>query len=442
MAVYAYDGTWYERRPDAVVNVVSAAEVSAILQLANRERIPIVPRGSGTGLSGGSVPVAGGIVLNLALMNKILEIDVPNMAAVAQPGVVTATLQQQVESRRLFYPPDPASLKQCTIGGNVAMNSGGPRGLKYGVTKDYVLGIEVVIPNGDTLRLGGKPVKNVTGYSLAQLFVGSEGTLGVITQATLRLIPLPKARSVALAIFPNLDEAAGIVGVILGAGIVPSTIEIMDRTTIWCVEQYIKMGLPLDVDALILVEVDGDPDSVQAQVREVSALCLSHGASSVEVAITAKEMDDLWLVRRSISPSLARLRPNKLGEDISVPRAAIVPMVREVQQIAAHRDLTIAMFGHISDGNLHPNMLFDQGNPEELAHVQEAAEDIFAAAVSLGGTLSGEHGIGLLKREFLSMDLSPAVIEAMRLVKSSFDPNNILNPGKMFPQGGPKIPGG
>ena len=440
MAVYAYDGTWYEHRPDVVVNALSSGEVSAILRLADGERIPIVPRGAGTGLAGGSVPASGGIVLNLAMMNRILEVDVENMVAVAQPGVITGVLQEEVEKLRLFYPPDPASLKQCTIGGNVAMNAGGPRGLKYGVTKDYVLGLEVVVPNGDTLRLGGKPVKNVTGYNLSQLFVGSEGTLGVVTEVTVRLVPLPKARSMALAVFPRLEDAASVVGVVLAAGIVPTTIEIMDRTTVRSVEEYTGRGLPVEAEALILVEVDGAPETAAAQADEVSELCRKQGASSVRRATTAKEMDEMWLVRRSISPSLARLRPNKLGEDISVPRAAIVSTVREIQQIAARNDVTIAVFGHISDGNLHPNILFDRRNKDELERVKKAAEEIFAAATSVGGTLSGEHGIGLLKREFLGMDLSPEVIDAMRRVKSAFDPNNVLNPGKVFPQGGDRIP--
>lgn len=440
LAVYAYDGTWYEERPDAVVMPSSAQQVSMVLQLAVRERIPVVPRGAGTGLAGGSVPVEGGIALNMAAMNKILEIDTTNFVAVVQPGVVTADLQAAVEQRRLFYPPDPASLKQCTIGGNVAMNAGGPRGLKYGVTKDYVLGLEVVVPGGDILRLGGKAIKNVTGYSLTQLFVGAEGTLGVITEATLKLLPLPKAKSTALAIFPEIEEAAAIVNLVLGAGIVPSTIEIMDATTIKCVEAYLHRGLPLDAEAMILIEVDGDENSVQSQLQEVEEICLEHGARSVIKASTPEAMEDAWLARRSVSPSLARIAPNKLGEDISVPRAAIVPMVKSIHEIARRNELTIALFGHISDGNLHPNILFDRKNPAEMQRVRKAAEEIFAAATGFGGTLSGEHGIGLLKREFLNLDLSPQVIEAMRKIKAVFDPYNILNPGKVFPTGEGGIP--
>ncbi|MBI2954816.1 MAG: FAD-binding protein [Chloroflexi bacterium] len=433
LAVYAYDGTFYEGRPDVVVMPLSAPEVSKILQLAVRERIPVVPRGAGTGLAGGSVPVHGGIILNLAMMNKILEIDGVNSVAVAQPGVVTGDLQNAVEQRGLFYPPDPASLKQCTIGGNVAMNGGGPRGLKYGVTKDYVLGLEVVLPSGDILRLGGKSIKNVTGYSLMQLFVGSEGTLGVVTEVTVKLLPLPKARSAALVVFPSMERAAGIVNTILGAGVVPSTIEIMDDTTIKCVEAYLRMGLPLDVEALIIVEVDGDETSVASQLEAVAQICLENGARSVTRATTARAIDEVWLARRSVSPSLARMRPSKLGEDISVPRSAILPVVKSIQEIGRRNELTIAVFGHISDGNLHPNILFDRRDPDEMQRVEKASREIFAAAVGFGGTLSGEHGIGLLKREFLPLDLSPQVIEAMRAVKSAFDPHNILNPGKVFP---------
>jgi glycolate oxidase len=434
LAVYAYDGTVYEQRPDIVVLVDSAEEIANVLKLANRERVPVVPRGAGTGLAGGSVPVQHGIVLNVARMNKIVEIDPINMVAVVQPGVVTAALQAEVEKRGLFYPPDPASLKQCTLGGNVAMNAGGPRGLKYGVTKDYVLGLEVVTPTGEILRLGGKAIKNVTGYSLTQFFIGSEGTLGIITEATLRLIPLPKARATALAIFPEMEKAASIVNVILGAGIVPVTIELMDHTTIECVEAYLHQGLPMDVDALILVEVDGDAAIVRAQLEEVTQICLANGASSVRPALTTAEQDEVWLARRSTSPALARMRPNKLGEDISVPRSSIVPMVQHIQDISRRTELPIAIFGHISDGNLHPNILFDRRDEKEMERVHQASEGIFRAAVSLGGTLSGEHGIGLLKKEFLPLDLSPQVIEMMHTLKNAVDPNGILNPGKMFPE--------
>ena len=433
LLVFSYDGTFCEQRPDVVVVPASTEEVSRVLKYADHQRIPVYPRGAGTGLAGGAIPVEGGIALNLATMNKIREIDLPNMAAVVEPGVITATLQESVDKLGAFYPPDPASLKQCTLGGNVAMNAGGPRGLKYGVTSNYVLGLEVVIPGGDVLRLGGKPIKNVTGYSLTQLFVGSEGTLGVVTEVSLRLVPLPKARAVALAVFPRLEDAAAIVQVVLSAGIVPATIEIMDSSAIACVEAYLHIGLPLDVDALILIEVDGEESLVVRQLDEVADLCAANGASSVQKATSPPEIDRLWLARRSVSGSLARLRPHKLGEDICVPRSSIVPMVRGIKEIAARYDLPLAIYGHISDGNLHPNLLFDRRNPEEMERVHRASGEIFAAAVKYGGTLSGEHGIGLLKKEFLGMALSPPVIDAMRRVKAAFDPNGIMNPGKMFP---------
>jgi len=433
LLVFSYDGTFCEERPDVVVVPTSTEEVSRILRYADRERIPVYPRGAGTGLAGGAIPVEGGIALNMATMNRIRDVDLPNMVAVVEPGVVTASLQESVEKVGVFYPPDPASLKQCTLGGNVAMNAGGPRGLKYGVTNNYVLGLEVVIPGGDVLRLGGKPIKNVTGYSLTQLFVGSEGTLGVVTEATLRLIPPPKARAVAAAVFPRLEDAAAIVQIILGVGIVPVTIEIMDSSAIACVEAYLHIGLPLDADALILIEVDGEECLVARQLDEVADICASNGASNVQKATSPTEIDGLWLARRSVSGSLARLRPHKLGEDICVPRSSIVPMIRAIKEIATRHDVTLAIYGHISDGNLHPNMLFDRRNPEEVERVHRAASEIFAAAVKYGGTLSGEHGIGLLKKDFLGIALSPEVIEAMKRVKAAFDPNGIMNPGKMFP---------
>lgn len=433
LAVFAYDGTFCEERPDVVVVPASVTEVSRVLRFADENRIPVYPRGAGTGLAGGSVPTQGGIALNLAPMNVIREIDLANMVAVVEPGVVTAVLQEAVEKQGAFYPPDPASLKQCTLGGNVAMNAGGPRGLKYGVTNSYVLGLEAVLPGGEVLRLGGKPIKNVTGYSLTQLFVGSEGTFGVVTEITLRLVPLPAARAVALAVFPRLEDAAAIVQTILGTGIVPATIEIMDSTTIACVEAYLHLGLPLDVDALVIIEVDGDPALLLRQLDQVADLCAAHGASSLQKATAPAEIDRLWLARRSVSPSLARLRPHKLGEDISVPRGSIVPMVRALKEIAARHEITIAIYGHISDGNLHPNMLFDRRKPEERERVHRASRDIFAAAVAFGGTLSGEHGIGLLKKECLGMALANEVISAMKRVKAAFDPHGIMNPGKVFP---------
>jgi len=435
LTVYAYDSTWVEHRPDVVVSPLNTQEVSAILKLADEARVPVVPRGAGSGLAGGSVPVDGGIALNLALMNQIKCIDPVDMVAVVEPGVITATLQEAVEALGLFYPPDPASMKHCTLGGNVAMNAGGPRGLKYGVTRDYVLGLEVVVPGGEVLQIGGRAIKKATGYPFTQLFVGSEGTLGVFTEITLKLIPKPQARGALLAVFLRLEDAAASVTKILNSGIMPATIEIMDQITLRTVEEYLKIGLPQDVEAVILVECDGNAEAVAQEVEAIVKLCQANGAREVKRARNAAERDELWKARQSVSPSLSRLKPNKLGEDITVPRSQIVTMVKQIQDIAQRNNVFIALFGHISDGNLHPNIVCDRRDKEEMKRVQQAAQEIFEAAIALKGTLSGEHGIGFLKKEFLPMDLSPQVIELQRRVKTAFDPHNILNPNKIFPTG-------
>jgi len=433
LATYAYDGTFLESPPDCVVLPESTAHVAAIMRLATAHRIPIVSRGAGSGLAGGTVPLAGGIVLSMVRMNRILELDTVNMCARVQPGVITGDLQKVVAAEGLLYPPDPASLRQSTIGGNVGMCAGGPKGLKYGVTKDFVLGLEAVLADGRVLRSGGKMIKNVTGYNLTQLFVGSEGTLGVVTEVILRLVPRPRASRTALAVFPRIDDAARIVTIILGAGITPATIELMDRASIRAVEDFKPFGLPTDAEAVLLIEVDGDESSVQANVREVGRLCEANGASEVRVATTAAESQTLWEARRAVSPSITRIRPTKLGEDISVPRSQIPAAVRAVQRIAERYNLPIPLYGHISDGNLHPNILFDRHDAAEVERVNAAAGEIFAATVALDGTLTGEHGIGSLKKEYLASALDPVALEMMRAIKAAFDPLNLLNPGKVFP---------
>lgn len=431
---YSYDSTVLQHLPEVVALPKTTDEVAASVELANRERIPIVPRGAGTNLAGGTIPIQGGIVLSLTRMTQILEIDTVNVVAVVQPGVVTGRLQAEVAKKGLYYPPDPASLKVTTIGGNVGMNAGGPHALKYGVTSDYVMGLEVVLPSGAVIRTGGKAIKNVTGYNLTQLFVGSEGTLGVVTEIILRLIPQPRASGSVLAAFSDLDDAATLVNRILQAGVTPAVIEIMDHMTIQTVDDYLQTGLPRDAAALLLIQVDGVREAVEQELKIVAEMCQDAKATPIEVARTEDEEEALWKARRSISPSLTRVRPNKLGEDISVPREAIPEVIRRIQEISRQRDLPIVIFGHISDGNLHPNILFDQQDPAEVEKVEAAAADIFEAATAVGGTLSGEHGIGLLKRKYLSLDLAPETIEVMRAIKRALDPNNIMNPGKIFPQ--------
>jgi glycolate oxidase len=434
LAVFGYDGTWALHRPDAVVSPLTAEEVAAVVKVARTHDAPVVPRGGGTGLAGGSVPVQGGIVVNTTMMNRVLELDGPNMVAVVQPGVVNADLQAQVERIGLFYPPDPQSLRQCTIGGNVATTAGGPRCLKYGTTKDYVLGLQVVLAGGRIIRTGGRMLKVQTGYNLTQLFVGSEGTLGIITEVTLRLIPKPRYKGTVMAVFNRLDDAAESVNKVLLAGILPLALEMMDNACIRSVEAYKSFGLPLDAETVLLIDQDGNDNRVvQEELDEIARLAREGRASEVRQAATPAEADALWQARRAVSPAISRLRPNKLGEDISVPRAQIPAMVRKVTEIAARNRLAIPMFGHIGDGNLHPNILCDLRDQEEMARVQAAAREIFEAAVALGGTLSGEHGIGTLKREFLSRSLDATQVEMMQRIKWALDPENRLNPGKIFP---------
>ncbi len=432
LVCYGYDSSWLSGKAGVVVLPTSVEQVSAVLQLANQQKVPVVTRGAGTGMSGGSIPNEGSIVLGLSRMNRIKEIDRVNLVAVVEPGVVTAELQAEVESLNLFYPPDPASLKQSSLGGNVAEGAGGPRCLKYGTTKDYVLGLEVVLPNGEIIRSGGKLMKDVTGYNLNQLFVGSEGTLGVITEIILRLIPKPEARLTAMAIFPTLEEATKTVANLLGSGILPSTIEIMDNTTIRVVEEYLQMGLPVEAGAILIIEVDGKPEAIRPEIEQVGQVCERSGASEVQVATTEEGSEALWKARRAVSAALGRLAPTKQGEDICIPRSAIPEFVRRVGEISKKFDLVIPVFGHAGDGNLHPNLLFDQRDPEMMERVHHAAAELFDAAIDLGGTLSGEHGIGLVKQPFIARRLTPQALSLMHSIKAAIDPNNILNPGKMM----------
>lgn len=437
LLTYGFDGTWYEHRPLAVAMPATTAEVSAIHRLASRERLAITPRALGSGLSGGAVPLSGSLVLSIVRMNAIVEIDTINHVAVVQPGVINADLQTAVEARGLFYPPDPSSLKQSALGGNVAENAGGARCLKYGVTSDYVQALEVVLPDGEVFRTGGKMVKNVTGYDLRSLFTGSEGTLGTVTEITLRLLPKPKYARTALATFARIDDAARTVTAIMAAGLIPTSIELLDNLTMRCVEEYSAIGLPLDADAILLFGVDGNHESaLDEDLAAIETLAREGGATSIRAAHSQSESDRLWAARRAVAPALLRKRPHKLGEDISIPRSAIPAMIARVHEIAERRDLLIPVFGHAGDGNLHPNILCDRGNVEEMKRVREAAREIFEAAVALGGTLSGEHGIGLLKKQFMEMDVGPEALRVMKAIKAALDPLGIMNPGKIFPDAG------
>ncbi len=433
LVAYAYDGTWAEARPDVVVHPESTEQVAALLRAADEYHVPVVPRGSATGLAGGALPVEGSICLNLARMNRILEISTADTLAVAQPGVITFDLQKAVEQRGFFYPPDPASVYQCTIGGNVATNAGGPRCLKYGVTADYVLGIEVVLAGGKILRLGGRTIKDVASYNLKQIFVGSEGTLGVVTEITVRLIPKPAAQRTALAAFPKLADACVAVGNILQAGVLPLVTELMDQGTTRAVEEFKHLGLPTDVDALLLVAVDGDEALVERDIARVAKILGQSGAREVRHAQSAQESEALWEARRSVSPAIARLARNKLGEDITVPRSKIPEMVERLREIGRANRLSIVIYGHIGDGNLHPTILCDRRDPDMMKRVEKAAGELLDASVALGGTLTGEHGIGIFKREHAASGVDPRALGYLLGIKRLLDPNGIMNPGKKLP---------
>ena len=435
LAVYSFDGTFVESNPGAIVLPQSTEEVSQVVKLAAAERLPVVARGMGSGLAAGSIPMPeGSLVISLTRMNRILEIDTQNATVLTEAGVITATLQAEVEKIGLFYPPDPSSIKHSTIGGNIACNAGGPRCLKYGVTGDYVLGLTVVLADGSILKTGGKPIKDVTGYDLKGLFTGSEGTLGLITEALLRLVAKPQFARTALAEFDSLADASKTVNAILSAGIVPATLELMDQTAIVCIEEAMKLGLNTDVEATLLIETDGsDEQAVLQEAATAAQICEAQGARSVKVAPTPGERNNLWKARRSISPALARKAPNKLGEDITVPRSAIPEVVQRIREISENYGLPIVIFGHAGDGNLHPNVLFDKRDPEQWAKVEKMVAEIFAVSLAVGGTLSGEHGVGLLKRPYLEQALGPVSLQLQKQIKQALDPLNILNPGKMFP---------
>ncbi len=430
---YAFDGTAaMKEMPGCVVFALSTDEISAVLKLANDTGTPVVTRGSGTGLSGGSVPSGDCIVLCTVKMERILEVDAANLTMTVEPGVTTIQIAEAAEKAGLFYPPDPGSMKISTIGGNVAENSGGLRGLKYGVTRNYVMGLEVVLPDGEVMWLGNKCVKDVAGFSLKDVMIGSEGTLGVITKVLLKLIPKPAAKKTMVATFDAMDHAAQTVSDIIAAQIIPCTLEFLDRTTIHCVEDFAKVGLPLDCEALLLMETDGHPAAVAEEAGKMEELARANGAKEVRVAKDAAEAAQLATARRSAFSALARLAPTTILEDATVPRSELAHMIRFVAEVAKKHELKIGTFGHMGDGNLHPTFLTDERNEDEMRRVHEAFDEIFEEAIRLGGTITGEHGIGLAKKEFLPKFAGKAQMRVMRELRTALDPKGILNPGKMF----------
>ncbi len=430
---YSFDGTAALRqRPDCVAFVRTPEEVADVLKLGNETGTPIVTRGAGTGLSGGSLPSKEAIVMCTVHMNQILELDRANLTLLAEPGATTQAVAKAAEEAGLFYPPDPGSMKISTIGGNVAENSGGLRGLKYGVTRNYVMGMEVVLPTGEITWLGNKCVKDVAGYSLKDLFVGSEGTLGVITKVLLRLIPRPRAKRTMVATFARMDQAAEAVSAIIADHIIPCTLEFLDRTTIHCVEDYAQIGLPLDCEALLLMETDGHPAVVEEEAEEMQRICRENHCKEVRVAQDAQEATRLASARRSAFSALARVCPTTILEDATVPRSELAEMVRFVERVAKRYELKIGTFGHMGDGNLHPTFLTNEKNADEMHRVEEAFKEIFEEAIRLGGSITGEHGVGLAKKPFLPRFVGDTSMHVMRQFRQTLDPNAILNPGKIF----------
>lgn len=432
LVAYSYDATPMKQSlPEVVLMPASTEEISQIMKVATKYKIPVVTRGAATNLCGGTVPDKGGIVLSMNRLNQIIEIDEQNLTITVQPGVKTKAIHDAVEAIGLFYPPDPSSMVVSTIGGNIALGSGGLRGLKYGTTKDYVIGLEAVLPNGEIIRTGGKLMKDVAGYDITKLLVGSEGTLAIITEAILKLIPKPATSRVMLAMFDELTWSAKTVSDIIEAKIIPATLEFMDRGTIRVVEDFKKIGLP-DVGAILVIGQDGDPEVVNRDMEKIAEICRKNQATEIKVATTAKEAEEVMVARRSALAALSRLRPTTILEDATVPRAQVAPMVEAIQEIAKRYNVEICTFGHAGDGNLHPTCMTDSRIHEEVERVELAFEEVFAAAIQLGGTITGEHGIGTVKAPYLEWKLGEAGIQLMKNIKHAFDPDNLLNPDKMF----------
>ncbi len=431
MVSYSYDASEHRHRPICGLWAETTQQISEILKIANKEKIPVIPRGAGTGLSGMAVPIKGGIVLDLSRMNKIVKISIQDRLAIVQPGVVYAELENALSPYGFFFPPDPASGKVSTLGGNVATNAGGLKGAKYGTTRDYVLGLQVVLPDGRVMRTGSKTMKSVSGYDLTRLFVGSEGTLGVVTEIILKINPRPTVTSTALATFDRLDDAGRVVSQIMFTGIIPSALEILGRHTIQAINQNTDLNLP-EVDAMILVETDGHTsEETDFQMKKIISVFQKNNPREIKSAKTEEEARELWMARKSAYGVLARIKTHFVLEDVTVPMANISDMLKGIEAIADKYHLQIATFGHAGDGNLHPQILYDGYDAEEVARVEAACSDLFQLAIDLDGTLTGEHGIGLSKARYMPLEHDPVALQMMRTLKKTFDPNQILNPGKM-----------
>ncbi len=420
-------------KPDVVVLPVTTEEVSKVMAIAFEHGIPVTPRGAASNRTGGSVPLEGGIVLSLDRMAKILELDEDNMMVTTEPGVRTIDLYNHCAAKGLFFPPDPASWKVSTIGGNIAENAGGMRAVKYGVVSDYVMALEVVLADGTVLNTGGKAIKNVTGYDLRNLFTGSEGTLGIITKATLKLIPMPKQRGTLQIMFGSLDSACATIQKMLQENIVPAAAEVMDKTSLDIVSRKRNIVLDPSIESCAIIEIDGESkEALDAQAKRIEVVARAFGAVTFQVAQSQSEADELWSMRRGLSQAVAALAPNRIGEDISVPRGSFPEVVRRIKKLGEKYDLTIVVYGHAGDGNLHPTILCDYADGELMERVHKAIDGIFEAALAVGGTLSGEHGIGISKKPYIEQALGKAGVDTMKIIKQALDPKGILNPGKIW----------
>ena len=433
LSAYCYDATKERRYPDCVVFPHNEEEVSAILKYCNSHLIPVIPRGAGSGFTGGSLAVNGGVVLALEKhMNQILEIDMENMVARVQPGVVNMQLQKAVEAVGLFYPPDPASEHYSTLGGNVSENAGGMRAAKYGITKDFVMALRAVLPNGDIIRAGKKTIKDVAGYNIAGILIASEGTLGVITEITLKLLSKPKFKKSAMGVFPSIQSAMNAVYKTMASGVTPVAMEFLDNLSIRAVEEKFNKGLPKDAGAILITEVDGNlPEEITYQMDKIKEKFLENGAVNFIQANNDKEAENLWFARKNASPSITIYGSKKLNEDITVPRSKLPELLEKIAEVSQKYGVVIPCFGHTGDGNVHTNVMVDGANPQELEKGHKAIEEIFKITVELGGTLSGEHGIGLSKAPYMHLAFSGEEMQLFHSIKQAFDPNNILNPGKM-----------
>ncbi|MBF0224588.1 MAG: FAD-binding protein [Desulfobacterales bacterium] len=429
---YSYDSHNKGVLPCAVVFPKNAEEISQILKIANQENFYVIPRGAGTGMTGGCVPVHSSVIISTARMNKIIEINTNDLISRVEPGVITGDFHRAVQKKGLFYPPDPSSSDISTIGGNVGECAGGPKAVKYGVTKDYVLGLEVVLPTGEIIKTGVKTAKGVVGYDITKLMVGSEGTLGIITEITLKLLPLPEKVKTLSISFDKINNAAETVSEIIRSNIIPRVIEFMDNASIRCVEDYANLGIPTNVEALLIIELDGTELDVNFSMEKLIAICKKRGAKEIKTASTKEETDSLWKARKSISPALLKYGTYKINEDIVVPRSKIPLMVKKIQELQKKSGLHIVSFGHIGDGNIHVNVIVNKDNTEELEKGETIISEIFDYTIELGGTISGEHGIGITKLKYLPKEISEPAIALMKRIKKSFDPNGILNPGKIF----------